>query len=112
MVAKFSVIVVNMTTILISVVFSAIVLVFRVGLSELFTSDEEVIEAVSNLTPLLAISVFLNGVQPILSGKYFSTVLVVILVSLKTREIQFSSAYIVVSTAVGLNYHLPDLCVL
>lgn len=68
MVAKFSVIVVNMTTILISVVFSAIVLVFRVGLSELFTSDEEVIEAVSNLTPLLAISVFLNGVQPILSG--------------------------------------------
>lgn len=68
MVAKFSVIVVNMTTILISVVFSAIVLVFRVGLSELFTSDEEVIEAVSDLTPLLAISVFLNGVQPILSG--------------------------------------------
>ncbi|KAH7837226.1 hypothetical protein Vadar_011339 [Vaccinium darrowii] len=68
MVAKFSVIVVNMATILISVVFSAIVLVFRVGLSELFTSDEEVIEAVSNLTPLLAISVFLNGVQPILSG--------------------------------------------
>ncbi|XP_058196172.1 protein DETOXIFICATION 41-like [Rhododendron vialii] len=68
MVAKFSVIVVNMTTILISAFFSAIVLVFRVGLSKLFTSDEEVIAAVSSLTPLLAISVFLNGVQPILSG--------------------------------------------
>ncbi|KAJ6399253.1 hypothetical protein OIU77_019907 [Salix suchowensis] len=44
------------------------VLSFRVGLSKLFTSDVEVIEAVSDLTPLLAISVFLNGIQPILSG--------------------------------------------
>ncbi|KAJ4828349.1 Protein DETOXIFICATION 41 [Turnera subulata] len=67
-VAKFSVIVVNATSVLISIVFSAIILIFRVGLSKLFTSDSEVIEAVTNLTPLLAISVFLNGIQPILSG--------------------------------------------
>lgn len=67
-VAQFSVIVVNATSILISIVFCAIVLIFRFGLSKLFTSDSEVIEAVSNLTPLLAISVFLNGIQPILSG--------------------------------------------
>lgn len=68
MVAKFSVLVVSGTSILISVVFSAVVLIFKVGLSKLFTSDTEVIEAVSDLTPLLAISVFLNGIQPILSG--------------------------------------------
>lgn len=68
-VAKFSVLVVNGTSILISIIFSIIVLTFRIGLSKLFTSDFEVIEAVSNLTPLLAISVFLNGIQPILSGK-------------------------------------------
>ncbi|XAR52823.1 hypothetical protein NMG60_11021112 [Bertholletia excelsa] len=68
MVAKFSVIVVTSTSILISIFFSAIVLGFKVGLSKLFTSDSEVIEAVSDLTPLLAISVFLNGIQPILSG--------------------------------------------
>jgi MATE family multidrug resistance protein len=67
-VAKFSVLVVNATSILISIFFSALVLIFRVELSELFTSDTEVIEAVSNLTPLLAISVLLNGIQPILSG--------------------------------------------
>ncbi|KAM5564167.1 protein DETOXIFICATION 41-like [Rosa sericea] len=67
-VAKFSVFVVNGTSILISIVFSAIVLIFKVGLSKLFTSDDDVIDAVSNLTPLLAISVFLNGIQPILSG--------------------------------------------
>lgn len=67
-VAKFSVLVVNGTSILISIVFTIIVLVFKVGLSKLFTTDTEVIEAVSELTPLLAISVFLNGIQPILSG--------------------------------------------
>ncbi|THG06795.1 hypothetical protein TEA_001944 [Camellia sinensis var. sinensis] len=68
MVAKFSMIVVIMTSILISIFFSAIVLIFRIGLSKLFTSDQDVIAAVSNMTPLLAISVFLNGIQPILSG--------------------------------------------
>lgn len=67
-VAKFSVFVVNGTSIIISVVFCVIILIFRIALSKLFTSDSEVIEAVSNLTPLLAISVFLNGIQPILSG--------------------------------------------
>lgn len=67
-VAKLSVVVVNGTSILISTVFSTIILIFRVGLSKLFTSDSEVIDAVSDLTPLLAISVFLNGIQPILSG--------------------------------------------
>ena len=72
---KFSVIVVNATSISISVVFSAFVLIFRVVLSQAFTSDAEVIKAVSNLTPLLAISVFLNGIQPILSGDMFLHIL-------------------------------------
>ncbi|XP_047166181.1 protein DETOXIFICATION 41-like isoform X1 [Vigna umbellata] len=67
-VARFSVIVVNGISIVISVVFSAIILTCQEPLSKLFTSDSEVIEEVSSLTPLLAISVFLNFIQPILSG--------------------------------------------
>ncbi|CAI8586740.1 unnamed protein product [Vicia faba] len=67
-VAKFSVYVVNGNSILISIVLSAIILIFRVGLSKLFTSDAEVIDEVSDLTSLLCISVLLNGIQPILSG--------------------------------------------
>ncbi|KAL6499679.1 Protein DETOXIFICATION 41 [Orobanche gracilis] len=67
-VAKFSVFVVSGTSILISIAFSAIVMIFRVAMSKLFTSDSEVIDAVTDLTPLLAISVLLNGIQPILSG--------------------------------------------
>jgi len=68
-VAKFSVIVVNGISIVISVVFCAIILICQEPLSKLLTSDSEVIEEVSSLTPLLAISVFLNFIQPILSGK-------------------------------------------
>ncbi|XP_074273377.1 protein DETOXIFICATION 41 [Silene latifolia] len=67
-VARFSVMVVSGTSILISIVLSAVILIFKVGLSKAFTSDSDVLEAVSNLFPLLAISVLLNGIQPILSG--------------------------------------------
>ncbi|XP_038717694.1 protein DETOXIFICATION 41-like isoform X2 [Tripterygium wilfordii] len=67
-VAKLSVIVVTANSLIISIILSAIVGIFKVGLSKLFTSDAQVIAAVSKLTPLLAISVFLNGIQPILSG--------------------------------------------
>ncbi|KAH9791298.1 protein DETOXIFICATION 41 [Citrus sinensis] len=48
--------------------FDAVVLIFRADLSKPFASDSEVVQAVSNLIPSLAISVFLNGIQPILSG--------------------------------------------
>ncbi|TKY46715.1 TRANSPARENT TESTA protein 12 [Spatholobus suberectus] len=67
-VAKFSVIVVNGISILISTVFCAIILIFRTTLGKPFTSDSEVIEEISSMAPLLAISVFLNFIQPILSG--------------------------------------------
>ncbi|KAG4377436.1 hypothetical protein GLYMA_18G116350v4 [Glycine max] len=67
-VAIISVIVVNGISILISVVFCAIILICREAFCKLFTSDSEVIEEVSSLTPLFAISVFLNFIQPILSG--------------------------------------------
>ncbi|XP_077221181.1 protein DETOXIFICATION 41-like [Tasmannia lanceolata] len=67
-VARLSVIVVVTTSIVISLIFSIVVLICRTPLSKAFTSNTEVIKAVSNLTPLLSISVFLNGIQPILSG--------------------------------------------
>lgn len=57
-----------MTSILISILFGALVMIFRLALGELFSSDSEVLEAVYDLTPLLAISILLNGIQPILSG--------------------------------------------
>ncbi|KAJ0963212.1 hypothetical protein J5N97_028334 [Dioscorea zingiberensis] len=67
-VAKFSVIVVVTTCVIISLIISILVLILRVPLSKLYTTSEDVIEAVSNLTPLLSIGIFFNGIQPILSG--------------------------------------------
>ncbi|KAG6509259.1 protein DETOXIFICATION 41-like [Zingiber officinale] len=67
-VAKFAVLVVVTTSLILSLIISVLVLVLRTPLSTLYTSSSEVIAAVVNLTPLLSISIFLNGVQPILSG--------------------------------------------
>uniref|UniRef100_A0A0C9RWW2 Protein DETOXIFICATION n=1 Tax=Wollemia nobilis TaxID=56998 RepID=A0A0C9RWW2_9CONI len=66
--ARFSVLVVVITCFIISVILAVGVLVLKKELSMAFTSSTVVIRAVFALTPLLAISVLLNGTQPILSG--------------------------------------------
>ncbi|KAH9302476.1 hypothetical protein KI387_014059 [Taxus chinensis] len=66
--ARFSVVVVVSTCLLISLILSGGVLALKKELSEAFTSATEVIKAVASMTPLLALSVLLNGVQPVLSG--------------------------------------------
>ena len=43
-------------------------LFFRGRLAYIFTESEEVAKAVANLSPLLAVSILLNSVQPVLSG--------------------------------------------
>uniref|UniRef100_A0A1D1XK81 Protein DETOXIFICATION n=1 Tax=Anthurium amnicola TaxID=1678845 RepID=A0A1D1XK81_9ARAE len=67
-VAKFAVVVMLATCLVVNTVIALIVLIFRVALSKLYTSSDEVVSMVSNLMPLLSISIFLNGIQPILSG--------------------------------------------
>lgn len=42
---------------------------FRDVISYAFTEGETVAAAVSDLCPLLAITIILNGIQPVLSGK-------------------------------------------
>uniref|UniRef100_A0A0D6QV27 Protein DETOXIFICATION n=1 Tax=Araucaria cunninghamii TaxID=56994 RepID=A0A0D6QV27_ARACU len=66
--ARFSVIVVVSTCCLISVILAVAVMVLRKELGLPYTSSSSVLSAVYALAPLLAISVFLNGIQPILSG--------------------------------------------
>ena len=69
--AKFSIIVILCTSISIGVIFWALFLAFGNKISYWFTSDEEVAEAVSSLSTLLAFSVLLNSVQPVLTGECF-----------------------------------------
>jgi multidrug resistance protein, MATE family len=68
--AAFSVVVVTVMSFIISVLVSVIILLCRDYISYIFTEGEEVSQAVSKLTPLLALTLILNGIQPVLSGKH------------------------------------------
>ncbi|KAJ8645865.1 hypothetical protein MRB53_007613 [Persea americana] len=66
--AKFSVVVVVATSFLIGAILSVILLITRKQYPSLFTSSEDVKKLVYELTPLLATSITINNVQPVLSG--------------------------------------------
>ncbi|KAG9159730.1 hypothetical protein Leryth_007754 [Lithospermum erythrorhizon] len=66
--AAFSVIVVNIISLIISAIAAMVVLALRNVISYGFTDGEVVANAVSDLCPLLAITLVLNGIQPVLSG--------------------------------------------
>jgi len=70
--AAFSVVVVTMISFIISVIVALIVLALRDVISYAFTEGEDVAAAVSDLCPLLALTLVLNGVQPVLSGIYIA----------------------------------------
>ncbi|CAI8616164.1 unnamed protein product [Vicia faba] len=66
--ASFSVVVVTVISFIICVILAIVVLALRDVISYVFTGGEEVAAAVSDLSPLLALAIALNGVQPVLSG--------------------------------------------
>ncbi|KAH0904008.1 hypothetical protein HID58_043511 [Brassica napus] len=66
--AAFSVIIVNIYSLITSVILAIIVWLGRDVLSYAFTEGEKVSAAVSDLCPFLAVTLILNGIQPVLSG--------------------------------------------
>ncbi|KAL7087030.1 hypothetical protein ACP275_13G040100 [Erythranthe tilingii] len=66
--AAFSVVVSTVTSLIIAIVFAILTVVFRDQYSYAFTSGKVVSDAVSDLTPYLAVAIVLNGIQPVLSG--------------------------------------------
>lgn len=66
---KFSILVVVTESLSIGIVFFVFFLVFRNSLAYVFTENQEVAMAVADLSPLLAFSIILNSIQPVLSGK-------------------------------------------
>lgn len=69
-IAKFAVVVVSTTSIAIGVVCLAVVLATRDYFPYLFTNSEAVAEETTHLALLLGVTVLLNSLQPVLSGKY------------------------------------------
>ncbi|CAL5072468.1 unnamed protein product [Urochloa decumbens] len=66
--AAFSVVVVTSLSLVVAAACAVAVLCLRDQLSYFFTGGEAVARAVSDLCPLLAVTLVLNGVQPVLSG--------------------------------------------
>uniref|UniRef100_A0A7N2MCB8 Uncharacterized protein n=1 Tax=Quercus lobata TaxID=97700 RepID=A0A7N2MCB8_QUELO len=66
--ASFSVTVVTLISFIISVISALVVLALRDVISYAFTQGETVAAAVSDLCPLLALTLLLNGIQPVVSG--------------------------------------------
>ncbi|KAI8562643.1 hypothetical protein RHMOL_Rhmol03G0050500 [Rhododendron molle] len=66
--AKFSIVNTVLTSLAIGFVLFIFFLFFRGHLAYLFTESSEVAAAVADLSPLLACSILLNSVQPVLSG--------------------------------------------
>ena len=66
--AAFSVVMVTLVSLTIAVIEAIVVLALRHVISYVFTSGETVANAVSELCPFLAVTLILNGVQPVLSG--------------------------------------------
>ncbi|PSS04701.1 Protein DETOXIFICATION like [Actinidia chinensis var. chinensis] len=66
--AAFSVVMVTLVSLTIAVIEAIVVLALRHVISYVFTSGEIVANAVSELCPFLAVTLILNGVQPVLSG--------------------------------------------
>lgn len=67
--AAFSVLVVTVLSSIISVILAIVILCLRDYISYIFTEGETVARAVSDLCPLLAVTLILNGIQPVLSGE-------------------------------------------
>ncbi|TVU46072.1 hypothetical protein EJB05_05590 [Eragrostis curvula] len=66
--AKFSVIMAVLTSGFIGAIFFVVFLSWRTGLPRFFSEDDEVIKEAAKLGYLLAGSIFLNSIQPVLSG--------------------------------------------
>ncbi|KAL2523996.1 MATE efflux family protein [Abeliophyllum distichum] len=66
--AAFAVVVVTVSSTIISIIFAILTMVLRHQISYAFTGGSAVADAVSDLAPVLAISLVLNGIQPVLSG--------------------------------------------
>jgi MATE family multidrug resistance protein len=71
--ARFATIVSTATSFIISLFISLLALILHDKLAIMFTASEAVIKAVDSISVLLALTILLNGIQPVLSGIFPQT---------------------------------------
>lgn len=69
--AKFSLVVAVTSSSIVGIIISLILIIFRDDYPYLFSNDSQVQEMVIDLTPLLALCIIINNIQPVLSGFVF-----------------------------------------
>lgn len=69
--AKFATMIVVLTSLSVGVILFFVFLFLRGRVSYIFTTSELVAAQVADLSPILAFSILLNSVQPVLSGTHF-----------------------------------------
>uniref|UniRef100_A0ACD5X2B1 Uncharacterized protein n=1 Tax=Avena sativa TaxID=4498 RepID=A0ACD5X2B1_AVESA len=69
--ANFAVIMAVLTSAAIGAVFLAVFLIWRTELPRFFSDNDEVVSEAGKLGYLLAATIFLNSIQPVLSGTYY-----------------------------------------
>lgn len=67
--AEFATVVAVVQSTVIGVIFCIVIMIFHDKIGSIFTSSIAVKEEVNNLSFLLAVTILLNSVQPVLSGK-------------------------------------------
>lgn len=67
--ARFATIVSVTTSLIIGLFFTVLLLIFHDKFGILFSSSKPILDAVDDLSILLALTILLNSVQPVLSGK-------------------------------------------
>lgn len=70
--AKFAIVMAVITSFVIGFTLFLVFLFLRERLAYVFTTDPEVAAAVGDLSPLLAFSMLMNSIQPVLSGNIFT----------------------------------------
>jgi MATE family multidrug resistance protein len=70
--ARFSISVSITTSVVIGLVFWGLILAYNDQIALLFSSGKAVLDAVHNLSWLLAFTILLNSVQPVLSGEHLT----------------------------------------
>lgn len=83
---------VTMVSFVIAVVEAVVIMSLRDVISYAFTEGDTVAKAVSDLCPYLAVTLVLNGIQPVLSGKYSERFLVVKLVYINRLDLGLISS--------------------
>jgi multidrug resistance protein, MATE family len=66
--ARFATVVSSTTSLVIGLVFWVLIMAFHNKFALVFTSSAVVLDAVDNLAVLLAFTILLNSIQPVLSG--------------------------------------------